>query len=143
MQIPFPDHEPNAQNREPEIALGYFWSNLIKQVTFPSDVVVDIHDADDRVRNPDHQPDNPVSLAGCFIAKTITDGPGNHADESGWLNSQSMTSYSGGWDTHRTKSLKSTREIEISHTVFDGVARRRRHQPTRLEESHPVESNMC
>ena len=79
------NHRPNAECRKPEIALLDFWGDLEEQIAFPRDVVVDVHDADDCVQDPDDEEDDPVGLAGGFAAEAICDGPGYHADEGGWL----------------------------------------------------------
>ena len=79
------NHRPNPQRGQPEIAQVHFRSDFIQQVAFPGDVVVDVHDAHDRVEDPDDQEDDPIRRAGGFAAEAVGYGPGDHADESSGL----------------------------------------------------------
>lgn len=74
------DHGPNAQRGQPESALMNLRRDLIQQVAFPGDVVVDVHDTDYRVEDPDDQENNPVGGAGGFVAEAVGHGPSYHAD---------------------------------------------------------------
>lgn len=79
------DHGADAQHGEPEVALVHVRRDLVQQVALPADVVVHVHDADDRVGNPHHQEDDPVRGARGFEAKSVRHGPGDHADQGGGL----------------------------------------------------------
>ena len=63
MRVFVPAHRSDSEHGEPEIALRVFRGDLIEQVAFPGDVVVDVHETDDNVNDPYHKEDNPVRVA--------------------------------------------------------------------------------
>lgn len=78
-------HRPNTQHRQPKVPLRILRRDLRQEVALPADVVGDVHQREDGVRDPDDQEDDPVSRAGGVVPVVVGDRPGDHADEGGGL----------------------------------------------------------
>ena len=78
-------HRSDAKYSQPEVTLLVLWCNLIQEVAFPCDVVVDVHETHDDIHDPDHEIDDPVRRAGGLVFESICDCPDDHADQSSRL----------------------------------------------------------